>query len=241
MHESSFRISPTHRLEWIRRREKRLRLEDGFLRAGVAGAYLPRVRVYVPHLPQERLSHSVPQCVAMALRSQGRDADAEALADLLRTDEDSGTPGERLEWLRPWGYRVSFPQELQFFRDGTLELNHRLQTGPVRLVYRWEEPWLRWVAEALEQGLPPILFVDLGRLCPAWRGLGQAHGVVLAGGDGRQAWIHDPARRDGPVRVGLSTLMDALLPGEPLGAVVSPGSRVPSPESPRTSRAGKTP
>ncbi|HEU4754650.1 MAG TPA: hypothetical protein VFU47_16190, partial [Armatimonadota bacterium] len=91
-----------------------------------------------------------------------------------------------------------------------------------RLVFRWEEQWLRWVRRALGEGTPPILFVDLARLYRQWRGVSQPHAVVLVGGEGRQAWINDPARGRGPVRAGLGTLMDALLPGEPLAAVLKP-------------------
>jgi hypothetical protein len=222
MSERSFRPRPTHRLEWIRHQDRSLFRGAPPPRAGVAGAYLPRLRLEVPHLPQERLSWSVPHCAAMVSAYYERPLSPEWLAGLLGTDDFYGTPGGRLEWLRGWGLRAEAPKELQFFRDGTLDLDRRLGNGAARLVFRWEERWLRWISGALDAGLPPILFVDLGRLYRGWRGLGQAHAVVLCGGDGRQAWINDPARAAGRVRVGLASLMDALLPGEPLATVLRP-------------------
>ena len=229
MSEFRFRLRSTVRPEWVRYREDTLPLEEPPLRAGVAGAYLPRVRLEVPHMPQLRVGESVPQCAAMILeyhfRRAGKEppvwAGADWLAELLGGDERRGTPGKRLERLRPWGLKVDFPTDLQFFRDGTMDLDRRLGTGAHRLVFRWEERWLRYLTAALREELPALLFVDLSRLYPGWRGLRQPHAVVLSGGDGRQAWINDPSRQEGPVRIGLGTLMDALLPGEPLAAVLS--------------------
>lgn len=192
-----------------------------FLRAGVAGAYLPPVRLEVPHRSLERISDGVPQCVAMVLQYYGRWIDPELLASYLMTDEVRGTDGRNLDWLRAWGIRAEFPEKLQFFRDGTCELHRRIGTGHARLVYRWEERWLRYVSDALRRKVPPILFVDLGRVSRRWRGLVQRHAVVLTGGDGRYAWINDPAHSEGPVRIGLSTLMNALYPGEPLAALLT--------------------
>lgn len=222
MSDRNFRLRPGLRQEEIRYRFRVARTTNAYLRAGVAGAYLPRVRLDVPHLTQEHVSESVPTCAAMVLRYQGLEMAPDLLASLLRTDDLYGTPSRRLGTLRAWGVRSESPRELQAFRDGTLELNERLDTGPYRLVYRWEERWLRYVNAALQADEPPILFVDLGRLGATWRGLSQPHAVVLSGGDGRQAWIYDPARTYGPVRVGLGTLMDALLPGEPLAMLLRP-------------------
>lgn len=226
MSDSRFRIQLGLRQEWIRYRQPCTGSADAWLRAGVAAAYLPRVRLEVLHQPQERISESVPQCAAMVLDYHGRKVDAASLVSLLRTDEHYGTPGDRLELLKAWGVRVEFPADLQYFRDRTLVINSRLSSPSVaagaRLVFRWEERWLRYVAQALRQGIPPILFVDLGRLYPGWRGLPQPHAVVLVGGDGRQAWIQDPSHTWGPCRVGLSALMDSLLPGQPLAALLSP-------------------
>jgi hypothetical protein len=246
MSEFPSRLRSTLRLEWIRYREQLLPSADPPLRAGVAGAYLPRLLLEVPHASQERLSDSVPQCVSMVMEyyaSRGGTAapgwaQPDPLADLLQLDEEGKVPGARLEWLRAWGLRADFPRDLQFFRDGALALNRRMAVGEERLVFRWEERWLRYVAAALLQGIPPILFVDLGRLYSGWLGLRQPHAVVLAGGDGRRAWIHDPSRREGPVRVGLCRLMDALLPGEPLAALLQPDTGVPGP-SPRPGRVGE--
>ena len=221
MSESPFRIRPGIREEWIRYRQNRVVTDPTRLRAGVAGAYLPPVRLPVPHQPQLEIAHSVPQCVAMVLSYFRRPADTAWLAQLLQTDGLHGTSGEKLSWLRAWGVTVDFPRQLQVFRDGTLEVNQRMGTSGARMVFRWEERWLRYLTVSLRAGIPPILFVDLGRLYPVWRGLGQRHAVVLTGGDGRQAWINDPSRREGPTRVGLNTLMDSLLPGEPLAARVS--------------------
>ncbi len=229
MSEFESRSRPTLRTEWIRYRSAGPPGQVP-LRAGVPGAYLPRLLLRLPHQPQQRLSASVPQCAAMVLDYHLRErglprpawVDTEWLAELLGTDEERGTPGGRLERLRFWGVRADFPSQLQFFRDGTAELDARLALPQAHLVFRWEEAWLRYVTAALREGLPPVLFVNLGRLYPRWRGLRQPHAVVLAGGDGRSAWVHDPARTDGPVRVGLCTLMDALLPGEPLAAVLKP-------------------
>ena len=192
-----------------------------FLRAGVAGAYLPPLRLSVPHRAMERTSFGVPQCLAMVLEYYGRSVDPEFLAGLLRTDETYGTHARNLEWLRAWGVQTELPEDLQFFRDGTCELHRRLGVKNGRLVYRWEERWLRYVRAALRKGVPPILFVDLGRVSRQWRGLMHRHAVVLVGGEGRYAWINDPAHETGPTRIGLSTLMDALFPGEPLAALVT--------------------
>ncbi|MCC2668721.1 MAG: hypothetical protein K0Q72_1192 [Armatimonadetes bacterium] len=220
MADSRFRIRPGIRHEWIRDRQATFPPDGGRNRAGVAGAYLPPGRLHVPHQVQASISESVPCCVAMVLRSYGLDAEADRLAWVLSGGDPEGASGRSLRWLRAWGVTAECPDDLQFFRDGTIDLNHRLGTPQARLVFRWEERWLRFVRKALQEGIPPILFVDLGRLSPAWRGLHQRHAVVLSGGDGRQAWINDPARTEGPVRVGLSKLMDSLLPGEPLAALL---------------------
>src|SRR5687768_7399185 len=106
MSEKPFRIRPTLRQEWIRYRENAAPPVEPRLRAGVAGAYLPRVLLPVPHLAQARVSESVPACAAMVMRSFGRRADVEWLSCLLRTDDLYGTPGRRLEWLKAWGWRV---------------------------------------------------------------------------------------------------------------------------------------
>ncbi|MFN3652843.1 MAG: hypothetical protein ACK47B_24965 [Armatimonadota bacterium] len=213
---------PGLRQEWIRYRDGGPQ-RDAFLRAGTSGAALPRVRLEVPHLAQARLAESVPYCAAMVLRAYGREADPDWLAFLLETDEADGTPGRRLEGLKACGMRVDFPDRLQFFRDGTAELDRRCAGSGVRLLYRWEDQWLSYVRTALLRGIPPILFVDLGHLYPAWRGLGQPHAVVLCGGDGRYAWVNDPARAEGPGRIGVNRLLDSLLPGQPLAALLSPG------------------
>jgi len=225
MADSRYRV-PGIRQEWIRHRQRTFPLDTGILRAGVAGAYLPPLMLGVPHETQVEVEQSLTCCVSMVLRSYGLDAHAERVAWVLKADQARGVSGDRLRGLRAWGVQAQFPDDLQFFRDGTYELNERLGTKGVQLVYRWEERWLRFIRAALREGVPPILFVDLGRLSPAWRGLHQAHAVVLSGGDGRQAWINDPARTGGPVRVGLSKLMDALLPGEPLAALLRCDARL---------------
>jgi hypothetical protein len=222
MTDPSFRLRPGVRREFVRFRTPVERTSEAFLRAGVAGAYLPPIRLEVPHLTQERLSDSVPYCVSMVQAAHGWDMAPGQLRTILRTDDVYGTPGRRLNALKAWGVRAQSPRDLQLFRDGSLELSRRLAPGGSRLVFRWEERWLRFVAAALREGQPVILFVDLGRMQSGWRGLTQPHAVVLSGGDGRRAWIQDPGRQEAPVRVGLGTLMDALLPGEPLAAVLRP-------------------
>lgn len=226
MSDPIFRLRPGLRREYLRFRSASPGVHEAYLRAGVAAAYLPRLRLDVPHRMQEAIADSVPTCVSMMLESYGMEMPAAQLATILKTDDLYGTPGRRLEALRAWGVRVDMPRALQVFRDGTVELNRRIATSPARLLYRWEEPWLRYLRAALEQGDPVLLLVDLGRLYPGWRGLAQPHAVVLSGGDGRQAWIQDPSRASGPTRVGLGTLMDSLLPGEPLAAVLRPDSLV---------------
>ena len=231
MNERFPRLRTTLRSEWIRKNDRTPAYREAIARAGVAGAYLPPIRLEIPHRMQERVGDSVPLCVSMVLEywcaranlELPRWARPEWLSALLRTEELDGTSGQRLEWLYGWGVRVETPRQLQFFRDGTRELEARLGMGAgMRLLYRWEGPWLRYIEESLAEGVPPILFVDLGRLYRSWRGLSQPHAVVLAGGQGRQAWIHDPAHPAAPVRIGLSTLMDSLLPGEPLAALLRP-------------------
>jgi hypothetical protein len=229
MADFEFRLRREVLRPWVRYREPEQRLQEAPLRAGVAGAYLPRVLIGVAHQTQSQVSHSVPHAASMVLLAEAERRgqaprtwmEADWLAEILGTDESGATPGKRLERLRAWGVRVEWPRELQFFRDGTARMNQRFPLPGKRWVYRWEERWLRCVGAALRQDTPAVLFVDLGRLYPHWRGLPQPHAVVLAGGDGRQAWIHDPAREEGPTRVGIGTLMDALLPGEPLAAFVS--------------------
>lgn len=231
MDERFPRLRTTLRTEWIRHDDRVPAPREAAARAGVAGAYLPPLRLELPHRQQERLGDSVPLCVSIVLEYWCRQASTvqpawarpDWLSMLLRTDAAEGTPGLRLEWLRGWGVRVEYPRHLQFFRDGTRELEQRLSPNSgMRLLYRWEDPWLRYIGEALAEGVPPILFVDLGRLHRQWRGLCQPHAVVLVGGHGRQAWIHDPAHSVAPLRVGLSTLLDSLLPGEPLAALLRP-------------------
>jgi hypothetical protein len=225
MADSRFR-APSIRQEWIRQRQRSFPLDARILRAGVAGAYLPPLRLGVPHETQAEIDESLSCCVSMVLRSYGLDAHAERAAWVMQNDGSGRLLGERLRWLRAWGVHADFPADLQFFRDGTYELNRQMNLQGVQLVYRWEERWLRYLRAALREGVPPILFVDLGRISPAWRGLRQPQAVVLSGGEGRQAWINDPARTEGPVRVGLSTLMDALLPGEPLAALLRPDPKL---------------
>jgi hypothetical protein len=229
MGEQAFYFRTGLRSQWIRYRHQGLRSGERYVRAGVAGAYLPPVRLNVPHEVQTRVGDSLSCCAVMVARAYGIEIGGDAIHRLLQ-DSEAQEPSPRvLPRLGAIGLRVEYPEELQFFRDGTLELNRRLapqglRAGP-QLVYRWEERWLRLLRAALREGVPPILFVDLGRLTTGWRGLRQAHAVVLVGGDGRQAWINDPARAGGPCRVGLTTLMDALLPGEPLAALLRPGWR----------------
>src|SRR5687767_12729639 len=142
MSDPRFQIRPTLRQEWIRYRQHTVPSLEPRLRAGVAGAYLPRLRLEVPHEPQLQVSYSVPQCVSMVLDYYGRPMDVDWLAHLLRTDDLYGTSGRRLGWLRGWGFRVDFPSDLQFFRDGTFDLNGRLGLDgatSTRLVFRWEE------------------------------------------------------------------------------------------------------
>lgn len=225
MADSRFR-APSIRQEWIRQRQRSFPLDARILRAGVAGAYLPPIRLGVLHETQTEIDESLARCVSMVLRSYGLDTHAERTAWVMQPDGSGRILGERLRHLRAWGVQAQFPDDLQFFRDGTYELNQQMNLQGVQLVYRWEERWLRYIRAALREGVPPILFVDLGRLSPAWRGLRQPQAIVLSGGDGRQAWINDPARTEGPVRVGLSTLMDALLPGEPLAALLRPDARL---------------
>src|SRR4051812_4613271 len=136
MDESPFRIRPTLRQEWIRYRHRPARPEEARLRAGVAGACLPSIRLAVPHLPQERVSDSVPVCAAMVLSYYGRHVEPGWLAGVLKTDDLHGTPGRRLAWLHGWGVRVDFPRDLQFFRDGTVELNRQMGADRLRLVFR---------------------------------------------------------------------------------------------------------
>jgi hypothetical protein len=226
MADSRFRLRPGIRHEWIRHRQTSFPPDAGRTRAGVAGAYLPPLLLDVPHQVQTSVSESVACCVAMVMRSYGLEAEADRLAWVLSDNDPVGATGRSLRSLRAWGVHAEFPDDLQFFRDGTMELSPRLAPAGAQLVFRWEERWLRYVRSALRSGVPPILFVDLGRLSPAWRGLRQRHAVVLSGGDGRQAWINDPARTEGPVRVGISTLMDALLPGSPLAALLRPDPRL---------------
>ena len=226
MSDSRFRLRPGVRHEWIRHRQTSFPLDAGRTRAGVAGAYLPPLLLDVPHQVQTTVSESVACCVAMVMRCHGLDEEADRLAWVLSDPNPYGSISGGIRSLRAWGVHAEFPDDLQFFRDGTMELSPRLAPAGMQLVFRWEERWLRYVRTALRSGVPPILFVDLGRLSPAWRGLHQRHAVVLSGGDGRQAWINDPARTEGPVRIGLSTLMDALLPGEPLAAVLRPDPRL---------------
>lgn len=226
MSDPTFRLRPGLRQELIRLRYSDPRSHEAYLRAGVPAAYLPRLRLEVPHQAQQSVSDSVPTCVSMLLASYGLDMPAAQLAGILKTDDLYGTPGRRLKALEAWGIRVNAPRALQSFRDGTLELNQRMATDGARLVFRWEEQWLRYVRTALVQGNPVLLYVDLGRLYTGWRGLVQPHAVVLSGGDGRQAWIQDPSRTLGPTRVGLGTVMDSLLPGEPLAVTLRPHSLV---------------
>ncbi len=231
MSDSRFEIRPALREQWIRLRRDPAAWEDPYLRAGVAGAYLPPVRLSVPHRVQAGVSSSIPACAAMLLAYHELPADQERLTALLGADGPEGARGRGLARLGACGLSTHFPDELQFFRDGTLQVARRFASGPYRLVFRWEGRWLRYLRAALRAGVPPVLFVDLGRLYPQWRGLRQPHAVLLSGGEGRQAWVHDPARRDGPVRLGLSTLMDALLPGEPLAALVYTRHQAPALEA----------
>lgn len=215
-----FKIRPGFTQEELRRPLQQPSGENPYLRAGVAGAYLPPVRISVPHRMQEGVSGSVSACAAMLLAYHELPADMEPLHELLGGFSAAGIPGRNVTRLAAFGLRAHLPNVLQRYRDGTLQVSRRFRSGPYRLVFRWEEQWLRYLRAALRSSVPPVLFVDLGRLYPQWRGIRQPHAVLLCGGDGRQAWVHDPARPAGPVRLGLSTLMDALLPGEPLAALL---------------------
>ncbi len=194
--------------------------QRGILRAGVAGAWLPHRRLDVPHIPLSSLDAAVATCTAMALRAQGLTIDPEALNDILQRVGESPAGGCRLTRLRAWGAEVRMPDALSDLREATAVVNRRMSVPGARLVFRWEEGWLRWVRRSLGEGLPVLAFTQAQVLYPIWRGLRLPHAVVICGGEGRRAWIQDPARTDGPVRIGLSRLMDSLSPGQPLAAVV---------------------
>jgi len=220
MPDPFFSSRPALRWEARPLRRRRAGVPAERLRAGVPGAYLPPRRLDVEHQAQERVSDAVPACVRMALGAQGHEADLAWLRAALRADDPEGASVRRLRALRAFGIEVAFPPNLGLFREGTARLSRRLAPPGVALLYRWEEPWLRWVTAALRAGTPPLLFVDLGVLHRSWRGLCQRHAVLLSGGDGRQAWIHDPGCSAGPTRIGISTLLDALLPGAPPAALI---------------------
>ncbi len=215
-----FKLRAALRQEEIHRSYPQTAGENPYLRAGLAGAYLPPVRLSIPHRVQEGVSGAVSTCAAMLLAYHELPHEPGALHELLGGESAAGIPGRNLTRIGAFGLRAHFPDVLQRYRDRTLILSRRFQSGPFRLVFRWEEQWLRYVRAALRSGVPPVLFADLGRLYPQWRGVHQPHAVVLSGGDGRQAWINDPAWQSGPVRIGLNTLMNALLPGQPLAALL---------------------
>ena len=227
MSDPRFTLRPALRQEWIRRPQWQPHGENPYLRAGVAGAYLPPIRLCVPHRMQTDVSGGIPACAAMLLAYHELPGCQQQLGTLLGAASVHGIPGSHLQRLRAFGLQAHFPAELQRYRDRTVELSRRFQAGPYRLVYRWEERWLRYLRAALRAGVPPILFVDLGRLYPQWRGIRQPHALVLSGGEGRQVWVQDPARPVGPVRLGLNRIMDALLPGEPLAALLYSSDQAP--------------
>src|SRR5688500_16887445 len=103
MTDPTFRTRPGLRREELRYRFTVSRVDDAYLRAGVAGAYLPRVLLEVPHLPQEHVSGSVPCCAAMVLRYHGHPLGPDHFESILGTDALYGTPGRRLQALKPWG------------------------------------------------------------------------------------------------------------------------------------------
>ncbi len=215
------RPRPLVRRAWEQPEKNKAPFESRGRRAGIAGAYLPRTRIPMFHRPMQTLGDALPCCVGMVLERFGRDVPTETLAEMLHLDETTSSRFSDLQRLLPWGYSITAPERSQFFRDATAELDRTLGMSG-QLVYAWEKEWLRFTRAALQAGLPLILPVALADLQPAWRGLGQSHAVVLCGGDGRQAWIHDPGRPDGPTRVGLCTLLDALLVNEPLAVALHP-------------------
>ena len=189
--------------------------------SGLHGLNLPPVRLDVPHRSQCETATALFECVRMALAYQEHEVSLDELRDLF--DAYLGAlPARRMGWLSGWGYRVDSPRRLQSFRDGTVQLNQWLNRSDVTLNYPWETGWVRYVQGALQRELPVIVPVNLGSLyARVWGGLWQPHAVVITGGDGRYAWIQDPALPRGPSRVGLVALVDALIPHEPLGWTIS--------------------
>lgn len=214
---------------------------DPYVRAGLPAAYLPPALLPLPRREHPRYRDALVECVSLMLdywkqQIPGPSGSAEptwlelelgATHAGLETLGEASVPGgmgRRLARLQGRGIEIVQPVQLQRFRDGTADIERRLgiPASGARLLYRWEEPWLRWVSEALQAGMPVLLLVSLGRLHPSWRGLGEPHAVVLGGGCGRQARVYDPAAGPAPVRVGLSRLLNSLLPGEPLATVLVP-------------------
>lgn len=126
----------------------------------------------VPYYQQLRNGYCLPACVQMVLAYWGLARSQPELAKQLQTIEDAGTPASRVKNLATNNLQVTYS-------DGELDA----------------------LRVALEQNIPPIVFVNTGEL-PYWS-IATAHAVVVVGIHNQTVFLNDPAKNDYPLEVPL--------------------------------------
>ena len=129
----------------------------------------------IPHQTQLKDSWCLPACVAMVSAFYGRPDYQEDFARWLGTTA-IGTPARNVNRLESRGFKVVYQEgSLQFLND------------------------------ALQRGIPCIVFLRTGEL-PYWT-VDTAHAVVLVGLEGEQAYLYDPVFPVAPKVVPIDVLM----------------------------------
>jgi len=145
----------------------------------------------VPHLVESKPGWCLPACVAMVSAFWQQPLTQEDVARWLET-QPVGTPASRIVRLARRGFDVVYTSG-----------------APATL------------AEWLEQGVPPILFVRTGDLLPYWT-VDTPHAVVLAGMEGKNCVLFDPGLDVAPAFVSFGNLLLAWLHTDDAYAILRP-------------------
>jgi ABC-type bacteriocin/lantibiotic exporter with double-glycine peptidase domain len=152
---------------------------------------MQHVLLPVAHFPQLRTGECLPACTAMALTHLGVTVNYGQLIRLLGTIPGFGTPSFRLH---------NVVQALGI----NIEYGH----GTLATLYKH-----------LQQGHPPIAFVQTGQL-PYWHE-DVPHAVVVVGMNGREIYLNDPAFVQAPIAVPLGDFDLAWLERDEYYAVIT--------------------
>jgi ABC-type bacteriocin/lantibiotic exporter with double-glycine peptidase domain len=129
----------------------------------------------------------------MVLSYYGHDRSEEEVSVLLGTIPYVGTPADRVQRVGTWGFDVWHPSTLQELRD------------------------------ALDGGLPPIVFLRAGPL-DYWH-VDDAHAVVLVGIYGMAVYLNDPFFEVFPQKTSLTSFLQAWSKTGHLAVTIRPTLR----------------